>query len=999
MLEKIKSDKLKKVINYIVNKWNKIWNNHLECFYFLSLIFTIIFAVLVLYPKAQNTFLNCNTDDVLQYYPYINGFFEKIKHGTLSLYDTNLLGGTSFFSGVYYLPLDSFLGLAFILSFFMSTEVAYCISNIIRVIAGALLIYYVFQRKGFKPTICFIISLIFFAGGMTETLYIFPVFLGISFYAPLAMLLVDLCLEKKKLSYYLLIPLYAVTIVLYDFYIAYMLFAFLCVYYVIESHLHYDKFFLINKEFWINFLEFMMMVVIGVCMSAFFLVPSAFYVLNESGRANQTSNDFLWLYGKIADGKPEISFRHYFAQWVNLFSPNNPHNLGLWQAGDYIREHASLYMTSGGILYLAYFFFIWGKKENRLKLWVILFNLLFCIPLFAMIFTFNEWPYVRWFFIPYMINFYAMAIAMNKNDFKIGNINIIKIFPFVFMILGLATMIYMLIKADPSLFFHYFKQENGNDIYNEYYNPIAIGSIVCISIYLILLIAAFILQSLKKDHKFIYKLVPITIFAECIFALVICFSSVGTTDYSSKLKEMEAQKNELYNLGYDEADGYRINLYTSKAKSTYNANILLGNVNHARFFQSFNNHYLSVYYGDIHSEAITGWSKTSMHGYTIMSGPQFNLKYVLTEEKSGGYITALPSELYNKLGVYHDTAYYELKESPQFIVYDTFYESSTIGSASADMFIKDYSLLYYGYIKNPNITQDISEIKDKTTIYQYNMYQKLTNSNLDIIPAKDAYDDVRTSGYINKVTLTKDNTTLNYNRTDYIIADLTKGQYSSILTRDAIYVCPTTSAISADSNMNMYVRNPKTRGLYNLHYNVGYLTAWDKDYDFLPSELWVKTSNSSTIYLYGFDYDIYYDFLEIQSRYTNRYYELNKDEMTIRFKNANLNKTKIVKTAYSYSEDWKVKDNKYKTCDINGGFLGIIIPAGEEFVDITLNYEPDGFIFGCKISGVGLIIYLSISIPLLILFIKKRRNNSFIVVDDNIINEKNDDNSSNEELI
>ena len=54
-----------------------------------------------------------NSDDLIQYYPYVSGFFDKIKQGNVSLYDTSLFGGVSFFSAAYYIPLDIFTFIAF----------------------------------------------------------------------------------------------------------------------------------------------------------------------------------------------------------------------------------------------------------------------------------------------------------------------------------------------------------------------------------------------------------------------------------------------------------------------------------------------------------------------------------------------------------------------------------------------------------------------------------------------------------------------------------------------------------------------------------------------------------------------------------------------------------------------------------------------------------------------------------------------------------------------
>ncbi|MBQ3253683.1 MAG: YfhO family protein [Acholeplasmatales bacterium] len=960
MEQALKRNKFKKISLKAYRCFNSIWESKFKAFIFLALVLAIFLAILIIYPLCYNTFFNCNTDDILQYYAYVNGFFEKVKNGTFSLYDTNLLAGTSFFSGVYYIPLDLFLGFAFILSYFMPTEVAYSISNILRPICGALLLYYVLSRKGFNPKTLFIVSFIYFIGGLTETYYIFPVYLGICVYAPLAMLIVDLCIERKGI-FYLLIPIYSLIIILFDFYIAYMLFAFLCAYFVIRMHMTEKRFFLISRNFWVRFLEFMGLIFIGLMIASFFLVPSALYITNESLRANQSGSDYLWYFTTGSGKDMKLSIRHYFTQWCNIFSPNNPHNLGLVQAGDYIREHASLYMTSGGIIYLVYFFFIWGKEENRLKFWIVILNLLFCMPLAAMIFTFNEWPYVRWVFIPYMFNLYGMAIAMNKNNFRVGTFNFIKLFPMIFLGLGLSTMIYVLIN-DPDIFIHYDKN-------SLYFNPIVIGSIVCISIYLAILLLAFIIQLFKKNPKIVYKLVPLGIFAECIFAAVIAFSSPGSTTYIGNVEEMTTQKNELYNLGYNEKDGYRINLYTSTGKNSLNANILLGNTNHARFFQSFYNPQLNTYYSDIHNEKGTNWNRTSMHGYTMISGPMFNLKYVISGWDCNW--TSYPSEYYNYLGEYHNAQYYELKDCPQFIVYDEVFINTN--NSYATYFIKDVALLKYGYVKYPKTDiplEELDPIKNETEYEQYQKYKKIKDSGITIQQASYVFNNIKKDSKIETHSL---QTPDEYKWDDlYYYYDLSDSKFDALMNMDALYVCPTNTQISTDYDIHFYFVQPENNWLHPLHYNVGYLSC----FDFKPSHLAIKADKDAAnklVYFYGFNYDIYDEFIERQNQYSNRYFELDGSKMTIKFTNNDSSTPKIIKTAYTYSDDWKVENKEYETCDINGGFLGIIIPEGIDNIDITLNYEPVGFITGCKISVIGCIIYLGVTIPIITMLIYKRK--------------------------
>ena len=77
-----------------------------------------------------------------------------------------------------------------------------------------------------------------------------------------------------------------------------------------------------------------------------------------------------------------------------------------------------------------------------------------------------------------------------------------------------------------------------------------IGSAICITIYLVLLIISFIFKLKKKDTKIIKKIFLGAFFCEVIFAGVMIFCNVDDANsyYFDQKKEMTTQKNTLYNL-------------------------------------------------------------------------------------------------------------------------------------------------------------------------------------------------------------------------------------------------------------------------------------------------------------------------------------------------------------------------------------------------------------------------------------------------------------------
>ena len=937
--------------NNINNKKSKIISffktlSYKKALFILVISLLLISIVLTIYPLAYNTFLNYNTDDVIQYYSYAISFYNKLKEGSLSLFDQGLWGGTSFFSNVYYLPLDIFFMFGFLLSYIIPTEFAYLFSNLLRVVFGSIILFIFLKRKNMKPVVCLLVGFIFFIGGMTEAEFVFPVYLGISFYAPLALLIVDYVIEKKNV-YYLLIPLYTFITVIYDYYIAYMLIALMCVYFVIAYHLHEKRFFLRTLEFYLRLLELLLSIALGLLVSAFIMAPSLSYVLNESSRTDDSFDPSFIYFSQSVGNEIKVSIRHYFTGFTTFFTPNNPFNLALIGPGDYVREHYSFYLTSGGLIYLIYFLFTRGKENNRLKIWVILFNIMFLMPIFSMIFTVSKLAYTRWFFIPYMINIYAMARGMNEMNMRVGKYNFVKIFPFIILVIGLFMNVFVLIN-NPDIFIHYNKGED------NYFYPILIGSIIFILVYLLILFLLFLLQVFKKKRaiNIFSKLLVITIFGEVIFAGIINFSNIGSTDYLYKHNNIDKEYYHLNDLGYNTKDSYRINLYTNSAKSTTNTNVMHNMTNPTSFFQSFYNKSLNVYSKDMHSDYSDFWSRGSIYGYSLLNGPIWNMKYIVEESDFEGLY--LPSDYYNILDKKDNLTYYEAKDTFNFIVYDSVFDTSAY-----DSFYNDIALLFSGYVRKAD---NDSTKKDKE------IYNKIINSEIEIKNIESIRKNINKTYNINTKTVSNPKSTDN----GYFIYDI-KDDYNDILNMDSYYIYPYDSSLSTLENPHMYLKSVEDgkEYFYPLHYNVGYK---NEDIKGEVTELWIQykeENNSSYARLYGYSLDIIDDFIKSQNEYKNRKYEYNDSKIHIEFKNTN-NKTKIVKTGYTYSDDWIVSEG-YETCNIDGGFLGIIVKGDINDININLEFKPKYFEVGLKITALGCIIYLSMSIGLLGFLILKNK--------------------------
>ena len=949
-----------------------------------------------MYPFMHGTFYNCASDDVVQYYPFVAGFFERIKTGTLSLYDTSLFGGASFFASTYYIPIDLFLVLAFILSFIMSVERAYFLTIVLKMICGGLLMFYVLKRKNIKPLVCMIIGAVYMVTGLTESYIIFPVYLGINVYVPIAILLVDLFFNKdtKWYTYYLL-PLFVLNLVLFDFYCAYMILAFMSFYFLIESHLRSEKFFLVRKDFWINFLKFFGYVIVGVMISAAILIPSAYYILHQSNRTGSTT-DYFWYFSSDHYTNSGLAWRHYFTQFINLFITNNPAKLCLVSAGDYVREHATLYMTSGVLLYFVKFLFTNDKKFNRLKFWVILFNIMYLIPVFSMIFTLSNQAYVRWFFMPYTLNIMAAAMMMDKCNFKFNKNRVGNYFAYATLLLGFGLVLYTFIN-NPSVFIHYDRDSQNSTA--TYFNYILIGAAIALALYIVILLIPIVGKFFKKNLDVAYKAIPLVVLFELIFSVAIIVSSLGVTSYSTQYATTSQRIKYLrQQYGYNFNDGYRINLYTNE-KCIANNNTMFLNVNCTNFFQSFYNTPLNVYYSDIHGQTETSWSRRSIYGYSLLNAPMYNNKYIISNSQtiSTAYFIEgeteyfkplqLPEAYYTKLGNKYNANYYETKDLPQFIVYDSLVYKNAKSTVNNNSFYNDLALLKYGYAKMPDgvysltygstvddVMSSYSSIKadlDGDDLEYLENLKKLYDAGLNFKTMSTVYDeiiDTQGSDY-DMITLSSSGYS-SYN--NYYEYDLTYLVDNDVFKHDALYVYPYDSKvvkcdISNTSRVWFYLRDSEDNKLYPLHYNVGYLNGVynENNNQISPETMYMYAQSSATssyVKIFGFDYSIYDDYLSRQNEYTNREFSINGSTIHLAFDNDG--NTKVVKLPYAYSDEWQIKNSDgtlYQTVNIDGGFLGIIVPDLTYDVDITVEYVPEGITLGLKISLIGSIIYMTIT--------------------------------------
>ncbi|MCK7486727.1 MAG: hypothetical protein MZU97_15365 [Bacillus subtilis] len=161
------------------------------------IVFTILFGIQISIILFRNSFYNNFSDDIIQYYSIITDFIAQLKAGTLSWYNLNNYFGASFFSDVYYVPLDIFTLGTFITSFIVPTELAYSIFELVKIWAGVMVFAYYLHSQGMKTRTVFWMSMVYFVSGGTVSFMAFPVFLSLVFYLPLGLLVYPMVFQGQ----------------------------------------------------------------------------------------------------------------------------------------------------------------------------------------------------------------------------------------------------------------------------------------------------------------------------------------------------------------------------------------------------------------------------------------------------------------------------------------------------------------------------------------------------------------------------------------------------------------------------------------------------------------------------------------------------------------------------------------------------------------------------------------------------------------------------------
>ena len=974
---------------------------------FLLIVLTVAFTVFFV-SLYNGGFYNYKTDDIMQNYPFMQSFVEDLKSFNLHLFDRNMLVGQSQAANAFYIPIDIFTLAVIILSTFMNVEVAYSLINMLVPICGALILMKVFFDKGYKNKTVFIGALIFVYGGMSQAYMVWPTFNELSFYAPLAMLVVESFLKNKKKWY--LVPLYGLAAVLYNFYFAYMLFAFFMIYMFIMLFVSGKvdflgkKSFYKNKNFWFYLISSLCLIILGLGIGMTTFLPSLLYQLTETA-PKSTDTFSLWKFPRTG---------HYFTIFIDLFFPSDPHNLMLGQAGDYVREHISLYTTTYGFIFLLYFFTKRGKANRKLQFFILLFNVLALFPLTSIILSAHTNAYVRWFFILYLINFSGMMKAIDSDSGMIKT----KTVPFIIIetVLLIGTAAFILVLFGNIYAGHWLTSEANYSKqiaygqlsgYGSTYNDLLPGFNLSIhlkpddELYLPMMIVGIVVTLLYASQLFLfkfknlYKIMYIYLALELIGSAIAIFSFAPDVNqyYLDDKGYLEHAGTELAeNTSYDKDGVFKVVFDDTSTRSRKNSSKIEPNFNQAAFFHSFYDASIDDFMNNV-ANNYQSWSKRENGIYNPIGNYLFNNKYMITNKGYPESSRPYDQQIYMNETIfdkvyesptkyqYRINEYYEAKDMPSAIVYDSYFDPKSNNGFSGSETISNMSKL----LERAYFSYDEEEKEDSGNFITNFFSKEKTDSDAE----EPTTFSTKQKSLFSEYNLNFDDNFENYVYSSYISNIEKDASFENTSHKYNVYDFPSTDSYFINEflktdNMFIYIGD-KTRTMAweelfvvdtdgNVH-NMFYSNLFrEPSSTWIPDKLYIKMLDNRTPYVkYSlYSNDIIENFLNRQKAYNT---ELTINNSTLNI-TANLplrSEGYIIKTPYTYSTDWTVNnDSSVKTINVDGGFLGILVKGDTGNLDVSISYVQKGLNLGIVISIISVSIFMILII--LVYVIKKRDN-------------------------
>ena len=927
----------------------------------LILLFIAIF--LVIYSDA---FYTCMSDDVLQYFKMSEGVILKLKTGNLSFYCYNSYLGASFFADTYYVPIDIFTFFTAFLSFFMNFEIAFGLTEIFKLFLGTMMFAYFLKMRKFSNKAIFITSLLYMFCGYNTTMMAFSAFFSLVFYFPFA----AVCIEYFKKGKRFLLPICAAMLLFYNYYLGACTMLFMAVWYLfsyildnklidvkkelLEKNPNTDK--LTIKALRVYILRALregvicvIYMLIGIMIASIILIPSVSYVTSDALPRTDTSY-YPWSFDAISPFTEISSKAQYARVFAELLTPS--YSTGFYAFNNsYITDHISLYITVTGLIIVLYVFQLKDRDSWLYKLLLVSEVILLAFPIFYMLFSLNSAPYTRWIGMINMFNLIIMAHVITKTNMKLKLTNIWSLIRSALLIFCIIYIMNYFTKTlydvNPITFL-------SRKIFGGELNPIWENNLSSLTedvYYLavaIAIIAVLTLFSVSKISKK-FDIMPYVLAGEFILAGAWMFTgkfyNKNSITNSNNKVELNKYLDEHLEIPYD-GQFSRTTLDTEASdKWIYSRSFTRTNLHLSdlRIFHSFYddtaNDFVNLVYDKKSFNSETRNSKAVIDKYSFFVHQLLGTKYVVLDDTDDH--NYLPSEYFVMVEGSNNGKYvtYENKYYSPFMIYDTMCPTSV----DADGLIIP-SDTYFGYAV-PKITKQQYLLNRVCYTGEEEIYLKTDYSTIENTVKREYSENFYEGRY---------------------------DEYDPETNMYGYYVSNTNTSQIPDKGL-MFIYYNTSSGVRGVEFGEILLEYEDgrKEeafdgyafYEEIPKTIWIEKNRDVSklndalldITVEYCDYSEYEKLLDRMEEYNDLSLVIDDSKLHLSY-TRNKKDSNVVALPISYNDDWKI-NNDYKIINVNGGFLGVIIPEGKEEVSFTLEFVPKKLKTGAAITICGTVLF------------------------------------------
>lgn len=936
-----------------MKKWfkEKILSNNKNTMLFITITCFFVLAIYQTILFCYGTYFNSNSDDFLQYSPILVQYINYFKEGKLSFYNfTNNLGASSL-ADIYYVPLDIFTLLVFLLSFVMDGIIAFSIINLCKVLFGVVVFSYFLQRKSYKNSIVILLSMMYFAFGGIWVLATYPTYFSLFFYLPLCLLVLDYFVKGKKW----LLPLYCCELVFYNFYNAYTLFIFMLgVYVVIQIRDNYSTF----KNLLKKIVSFGLHIVLGVLMSMAILLPSVLYILNYS---NRTGEEIVFVF----------NLNVYFKMIYKLFVYESGVSV-FGMMGDYVYHQFSYYVGIMGMAILMLLFFMKDRVSKIYKRSLMVIGFMMIIPLFSMIFSGVGIAYTRWFNFINIILIYMIGHVLENFNFKEDNRCIFR------KIIIIISILY-LVGFALNIVFVFSK----NDSYILNYNML---QMLIIFILFGIIMALYFLFYFANKKDLLYSVFVI----EMCIAIIINFSIAFNGKKLENIKNYNSINEVLDSLSIDDNSLERVYVI-GDVSNTFNfsryTDVLVNENTFHSFMTKYMYHYKDLYNG---GEYLYTYD---LNRFNPNNSRLMDYKYVVVDKNNAENSLSF-LDYYGEMNGY---IIYENKNYNPFYVYENYYKESHVIELNENSSYLDLERKLFEGVILENGEYNLNEIDfnyDDSIVTKYDV-----KNNAHIVKVSENIYELdlvkyNSFGYEGKIIfngIEKIDNIVSIKKDDEKVCDNSLGVYKCEFNSDVSKIVITTEedirnlnylvSVEIDDSkyaillinnenlsyeyLNFYYDDWKSVILKNGENERLCLNGLCKVKNFEFNHILLSIGDGEIYSEDNYTFEYYFDSLDKynlnkEDKFaSNKSLIYNKETINVSYKRESISdKDQVIVLPITYSDEWILNDNEnYKIVRANGGYLGVLVENGIDEVNVSLSFRPNGIKLGLIGSFGGFGVY------------------------------------------